>query len=201
MPLFGSGSLTRVRIPVVGDLEREWAETVAGALETHYAVTPDLGPRAPIHEPMPPGGTLHEESYDESRDQYELEPLLQSCRAVVETEPDTDCAVGVTGLSTYSGARNYVFGGSFPSHDAALVSIARFGTGTTDDDGPTVTDDAAVARARKETIKLFGYLHGAEQCSTRGCVMGSAPALLELDEQDEYICDACRGDIGSSILR
>lgn len=201
MPLFGSESLTRVRVPVVGDLKREWVETVAGALETHYAVEPDFGPRVPLHEPMPPAGTIHEEAYDERRNQYEIEPLLESCCAVVETEQETDCAIGISNLPTYTGRKNYVFGVAFPNHDAALVSIDRFGNETSNDAEPTTTDDAAVTRTRKEAIKLFGYLHGADQCSTRGCVMGPAPTLFELDEQDEYICDACREAIGSAVLR
>lgn len=200
MGLFGSDSLTRVRIPVVGELSREWVETVAGALETHYAVRPDFGPRVPLHEPMPPAGTVHEEAYDETRDQYELETLLQSCYAVAETEADADCALGVTDLPMYSGVRNYSFGGVFPDHDAGLVSIARFGEAA-NDDGLAVTDETAVARARKEAIKLFGYIHGAEKCATDGCVMGFAATTADLDEQDEYICDSCREAIGSGILR
>ena len=83
----------------------------------------------------------------------------------------------------------YVFGEAQVGGPAAVVSTARLQQGPAGDPAP-----APLSRARlvKECVHEIGHTFGLTHCRTRGCVMGRANTIHDVDAKGDALCRECR---------
>lgn len=176
-----------VVVAPIAAVSDERIEEVRSAIETHFRVRTSLERPIPLETEVD-GASIHEQTYDSDRGQYDAAELATF------GFPGVDATVLVTDRDVFVGRKEYVFGVARQGGSTAVVSTFRLAeTGASADD--------ATARVRKQAIKQFGWLCGAERCTTEGCVMGTTALVGELDEQDEYICPDCTAAIGAERLR
>jgi archaemetzincin len=126
-------------------------------------------------------------AYDARRGQYESTRILQwladqvpaGARSVLALTDQDLCIVVLT----------YVFGEAQVGGPAAVVSTARLGRGP---EGEPVGADLYQARLVKECVHEVGHTFGLTHCRVRGCVMGRANTIHDVDAKGDALCRECR---------
>jgi archaemetzincin len=127
------------------------------------------------------------EAFDARRGQYESTRILQwlsprrppGARSVLAVTDEDLCIVVLT----------YVFGEAQVGGPAAVVSTARLQAAP---DGEAVAADLFHARLVKECVHEIGHTYGLTHCRNRGCVMGRANTIYDVDAKGDELCRECR---------
>jgi archaemetzincin len=124
---------------------------------------------------------IPEESYDQSRKQYEPRRIIEKLLGL-NGHPN-QFRVGVVDVDIYVRGMNFIFGLAQPLRRAAIVSVHRLG-------GPRLHE-----RLAKEVVHETGHLFGLEHCLDPGCVMYFSNTIEETDQKRENLCAECRRKI------
>lgn len=131
-----------------------------------------------------------EEAYNESRDQYEANKIIN----YLKEKYNGFKVIGLTDLDIYIDlyAVNYIFGVAEEYGKYALVSCFRL---ISDDyDSPM-----SIIRSAKEVNHEIGHLFGLDHCSNEKCVMSFSSSVVEIDEKDVDFCDECKERLKQNI--
>jgi archaemetzincin len=127
------------------------------------------------------------DAYDARRGQYESTRILKwladrvpaGARSVLAVTDQDLCIVVLT----------YVFGEAQVGGPAAVVSTARLQQGPA---GDPVDAPLYHARLVKECVHEIGHTFGLTHCKSRGCVMGRANTIHDVDAKGDALCHECR---------
>lgn len=130
-----------------------------------------------------PGQPLDETAYEPRGKQYSSVRLLKSLQSFVEKGVPSIALVGVD--LSYPGL-NFVFGLADEPNSIAVVSTARFTSGS------QTSKDKAVDRAVKTALHEAGHLLGLQHCSDQRCVMVLSFNVIDTDFKRKEFCGTCR---------
>jgi archaemetzincin len=127
------------------------------------------------------------DAFDARRGQYESTRILRwlaarvpaGARSVLAVTDQDLCIVVLT----------YVFGEAQVGGPAAVVSTARLQQGPV---GDPALAPLSNSRLVKECVHEIGHTFGLTHCRTRGCVMGRANTIHDVDAKGDALCRECR---------
>lgn len=96
-----------------------------------------------------------------------------------------DKYLGVTTADLYSRGLNLVFGQADVGGPAAVISLARLGSG-----------QALRERALKEAVHELGHTLGLAHCRDKNCVMWFSRVLTETDFKSDDFCPRHQAELG-----
>lgn len=161
----------RIRVLGLEGTDPALVATLAAAITREYGIEAEVVPqrpraRAPVRQQ--PWGP-----------QLEAGALIAQ-GVEVAAAPGRRGVLVVAAEDIYDPGTNFVFG--LVGEGGAVLSTARFGDGSRAD-----LERRAVAQALSSTGLLLGY----PRCGTRTCPRAYASDLLEHDEKQDELCDAC----------
>jgi archaemetzincin len=132
------------------------------------------------------------DAYDARRGQYESTRILKwladrvppGARSVLCLTDQDLCIVVLT----------YVFGEAQVGGRAAVVSTARLQQGPA---GERAGAPLFHSRLVKECVHEVGHTFGLTHCRTRGCVMGRANTIHDVDAKGDDLCPECRSALAA----
>lgn len=160
----------------------ELMASVGGRLEQTFLT--EVRPAALRDRPL--------EAYDARRRQYESTRILQWLAPRVP--PGARSLLAVTDQDLCIVVLTYVFGEAQVGGPAAVVSTARLQAGA---DGGPVAPELYQARLVKECVHEIGHTFGLTHCRTRGCVMGRANTIYDVDAKSVTLCPDCRARLAA----
>ena len=127
------------------------------------------------------------DAYDAHRAQYESTRILKWLAGRVP--PGARSVLCLTDQDLCIVVLTYVFGEAQVGGPAAVVSTARLCRGLAGDpaDGRLCHD-----RLVKECVHEIGHTFGLTHCRVRGCVMGRANTIHDVDAKGDDLCRECR---------
>jgi archaemetzincin len=126
------------------------------------------------------------DAFDARRGQYESTRILQWLARRVP--PGARTVLAVTDQDLCIVVLTYVFGEAQVGGPAAVVSTARLQA----PGGDPPTGALFEARLVKECVHEVGHTFGLTHCRNRGCVMGRANTIHDVDAKDATLCRECR---------
>ncbi|MFP4116147.1 MAG: archaemetzincin family Zn-dependent metalloprotease [Candidatus Aenigmatarchaeota archaeon] len=130
-----------------------------------------------------------DESYNDFRDQYMAERVMDSFR-------EDGIQVLITKEDVYSKGNNYVFGEA-EYRGPAIVSMHRLDPRFYDEEGD---NDIFLRRLKKEVIHELGHCFGMDHCENPGCVMQYSGSVKGIDDKGENFCEECQLNISTKGL-
>lgn len=174
-----------VDIVPFGDVPASVRREVRSALRSTYGVDVTSQDAHP----------LPDSAYNSHRDQYDSEALAEAAARF----GNGDLNLGLTETDLYDPNEGSmldvlkstddltcVFGVAFLDGNGGVCSTYRLRS-----TGGGRTQGQLSDRIRKEAVKQVGHMLGLAHCENSWCAMHYAPAIRELDERDESLCDSC----------
>ena len=132
------------------------------------------------------------DAFDARRGQYESTRILRWLERRVP--PGARSVLAVTDQDLCIVVLTYVFGEAQVGGPAAVVSTARL---------QTEPAGAALFHARhvKECVHEVGHTFGLTHCRTRGCVMGRANTIHDVDAKGDVLCRECHAMLAARQMK
>lgn len=129
--------------------------------------------------------TVPRTAFDRGRNQYRSKELLSSLAAWKREAGTPGFVLGITDRDIYIPRLNFIFGEADRESGAALVSLARLGSGEA---GERLIGE----RLLKESIHELGHLLGLEHCPRQRCIMHYSNSIEDTDLKGPGFCPACQ---------
>ncbi len=133
---------------------------------------------------------ISEESYDESREQYNAEMLLDG---LSEMSIPGDKVILVLRKDIYVPGMNFVFG--LAGEKCAMVSLARLDPRFYGEGDGEILKKRMITEVVHELGHTFGLLH----CDNPHCVMSFSNSIVGVDRKSPEFCEKCKEKL--EILR
>jgi archaemetzincin len=127
------------------------------------------------------------DAFDARRGQCESTRILQWLARRVP--PDARSVLAITDEDLCIVVLTYVFGEAQVGGSAAVVSTARLHGVPA---GDPLEAELFHSRLLKECVHEIGHTFGLTHCRNRGCVMGRANTIHDVDAKGDELCRECR---------
>jgi len=137
-----------------------------------------------IAEPTP----IPEEAFNEARQQYRSNIILNTIREYAEKGDCFDRVLGIVDVDLFVQTLNYVFGEAESPGKAALISLWRL---RPEFYGRPSNMEVFAERSTKEAVHELGHTFGLKHCSNPFCVMYFSNSIFETDRKQSLFCNKC----------
>lgn len=131
---------------------------------------------------------LPKQAYDEEREQYRSNIILNMIRTKVEKNKNFDQILGVIDVDIFAPPLSFVFGQAENPGKAALISLRRLNP---EFYGKKANRELFVERSTKEAVHEIGHTLGLQHCSNPFCVMYFSNSIFETDRKQSLFCNKC----------
>lgn len=140
--------------------------------------------------------TVPETAFDEDRNQYRSEDLLNLVRTRVDRQPTFDRMLALTIVDLYASGMSYVFGQADCPGKAGLVSLVRL---RQEFYGRKSDGELFLERAGKEAVHELGHTFGLQHCPNPFCVMHFSDSIFDTDRKQSLFCGLCQEQLDKII--
>jgi archaemetzincin len=166
-----------IAVQPFGGVSEDLLEVVDAAVQSIYQIQTEKLP----NQPMP------EEAYDPRRGQHNCYPVL---KLLNKLKPEHAVKIiGVTDVDLFIPILTYVFGEAELGGHATIISTHRLAK---DKNGESLPLGQVLERTAKIAIHELAHTFRLPHCKQDGCLMGSFPALKNIDETESQFCRYCQ---------
>jgi archaemetzincin len=131
---------------------------------------------------------LPKQAYDEEREQYRSNTILNIIRTEAEKNKSFDAILGIIDVDIFASPLSFVFGQAENPGKAALISLWRLNP---EFYGKKANMELFVERSTKEAVHEIGHTLGLQHCSNPFCVMYFSNSIFETDRKQSLFCNKC----------
>ena len=130
--------------------------------------------------------TLPERGYNERREQYLGDSILEALRRL--SYPDAGRLLGLVNADLYARGLNFIFGQASVHGRTACVALPRLRQSFY---GLPEDEELFHQRVLKECVHELGHTWGLEHCPNPKCVMYFSNTLADTDQKSVHYCPEC----------
>jgi len=165
-----------IAVQPLGGVSEDLLKGIDTDVQSTYQIQTERLP----NQPMP------EEAYDPRRGQHNCYPILKFLNNL---KPEHAVKIlGVTDVDLFIPILTHVFGEAELGGQATIISTYRLAKGTGGDELPL---DQIVERTTKIAVHELAHTFRLPHCKENGCLMGSFPALKNIDNMKIQFCRYC----------
>jgi len=170
----------KIGILSIGQVDSQIIERIRENLNTILPKTT----LAPMTKPLP----TPEEAYDETRQQYNADIILNRIRNHTEKEKNLDKILAITDCDIFTPQLSFIFGKAEYPGKIALISLHRL---RQEFYGKNPNAELFLERSVKESVHELGHTLGLRHCPNPFCVMYFSNSIFETDRKQSLFCSKC----------
>jgi archaemetzincin len=178
----------KIGILSIGKVDSQIIERIRESLNTIFPKTT----LAPMTKPLP----TPEEAYDEKRQQYNTDIMLDRIRNHTEKEKNLDKILAIADCDIFAPRLSFVFGKAEYPGKIALISLHRL---RQEFYGKNPNTELFLERSVKESVHELGHTLGLRHCPNPFCVMYFSNSIFETDRKQSLFCSKCYTRIEDSL--
>lgn len=165
-----------IAVQPLGGVSSDVLNIVAENLDSIYQIQTETLPKQSIPD----------EAHDPRRGQHNCYSILKFLNKL---KPEHAVKIiGVTDVDLFIPILTYVFGEAELGGEATIISTYRLAKGS---DGEPLPLNQVVERTKKIAVHELAHTFRLPHCKEDGCLMGSFPALKNIDDMEIQFCRYC----------
>jgi archaemetzincin len=128
------------------------------------------------------------EAFDENRNQYRSDIILNKVRFVAGKEETSERVLGIADIDIFAPPLSFVFGEAERPGKSALISLYRL---RPEFYKQKTNTELFLERTTKEAVHELGHTFGLAHCSNPYCVMYFSNSIFDTDRKQSLFCSKC----------